>query len=274
MFWPSVQTIYSFGDSYSTIGWDVGRSPSITNPFGVAPDSPNLWGKTSANAENWLWDLATQQNKSVILVSDFAVGGATVDSNLVKPYLDTVKSFVEQVGEWEQIKGRDTSALHTVWFGINDVTSSSYNVKDYGFYKNVLVRYSEQVRRLVAGGARNFLFINVPPLERSPHVRSLGSLAISQETFAINFYNDRLREMVDEISSHTGGKVMLYDIHSNFGYSGIQDFCPAYRDNPSLSTDRSCQAGIDGYFWLNDLHVTSAIHRQIAADVAKFLNSN
>ena len=71
-------------------------------------------------------------NKSVILTYNLAYGGATIDANLVTPYLPTVKSLTDQVNQflasyadrpaiapWES-----GNTLFSVWIGINDIGNS------------------------------------------------------------------------------------------------------------------------------------------------------
>ena len=49
---------------------------------------------------NWVdWTIATL-NSTYIATYDFAYGGATIDANLVAPYLPTVKSLIDQVNDF------------------------------------------------------------------------------------------------------------------------------------------------------------------------------
>lgn len=41
--------------------------------------------------------ITTKYNASTILTYNLAYGGATIDANLVKPYVDTVQSLTDQV---------------------------------------------------------------------------------------------------------------------------------------------------------------------------------
>ena len=71
-------------------------------------------------------------NKSLILTYNLAYGGATIDANLVKPYLPTVKSLTDQVNQFlDSYADKPASApwsgentLFSVWIGINDIGNS------------------------------------------------------------------------------------------------------------------------------------------------------
>ena len=71
-------------------------------------------------------------NKSLILTYNFAYGGATIDANLVTPYLPTVISLTDQINQFlasyadkpESAPWRSENTLFSVWIGINDVGNS------------------------------------------------------------------------------------------------------------------------------------------------------
>lgn len=126
---------FVFGDSYTQTGFNFTQEPypQPGNPLG----NPPYPGYTSANGPNWIDVLTVKYNQSVLLTYNLAYGGATVDSDLVKPYEDTVLSVKQQVQDefvpgytgdspsaagapkWA---GEDT--LFAVWIGINDVGNS------------------------------------------------------------------------------------------------------------------------------------------------------
>jgi hypothetical protein len=70
------------GDSYSTTDFNIeGSYPSATDPLG----NPELPGQTSDGSFNWIGSLTSHYYISLTLSFNFAVGGATTDSNLILP---------------------------------------------------------------------------------------------------------------------------------------------------------------------------------------------
>lgn len=157
----------SSGDSYSQTGFDInGNKPSASNPIG----NPALPGYTAAGGLNWVGILASQLNASTLLTYNFAYGGATTDSNLVKPYDPSVKSLVDQVAQFSSSIASHPSyapwtasnTLVGVWIGVNDVGNTYYlsNVTDV--ITAVVNRYFEELQIIYNAGARNFVLLGVP----------------------------------------------------------------------------------------------------------------
>ena len=109
-------------------------------------------------------------NTSALLAYNFAYGGATTDSNLVKPYDPSVKSYVDQVAQFSGSLAPHPSyapwtaanTLVGVWIGVNDVGNTYYlsNVTD--ITTAVISRYFEQLQIIYNAGARNFVLLSVP----------------------------------------------------------------------------------------------------------------
>lgn len=165
----SLQYTYSqtSGDSYSQTGFDInGNKPSASNPLG----NPPLPGWTASGGLNWVGMLVSQFQVSNLLSYNFAYGGATTDSNLVKPYDPSVKSFVDQVGQFSNSLAAHPSyapwtasnTLVGVWIGVNDVGNTYYlsNVTDVT--NAVIAKYFEQLQIIYNAGARNFVLLSVP----------------------------------------------------------------------------------------------------------------
>lgn len=78
-YWPSFQRlkyVFTFGDSYTTTGFDSLAEPFPTaeNPLG----NPVYPGLTSANGPNWVDYLTVKSNASSFLTYNLAIGGASV----------------------------------------------------------------------------------------------------------------------------------------------------------------------------------------------------
>ena len=92
-------------------------------------------GYTAVGGTNWVDVDTVVYNKSLILTYNYAYGGATIDSNLVTPYLPTVISMTQQVKD-QFLPGAGTkpsttpwnsaNSLFSFWIGINDIGNSYY----------------------------------------------------------------------------------------------------------------------------------------------------
>ena len=186
------------GDSYTSTGFNVhGPQPSPSNPLG----NPAYPGATSSNGPNYVDFLSTTYNESDIRTYNFGYGGATIDPALLpSPYGLIVQSFEQQVTQsflpiysHGEVPWSADDTLFTIFFGINDVIlsysqqNSSLNydlIKDYeGLVNQVNFLFPlplsipdvlTSAPKLYAAGARNFVFMNVPPVDRTP-----GSLILS-----------------------------------------------------------------------------------------------
>jgi hypothetical protein len=87
--------------------------------------------------------------------------------------------FVNQVTQWDQyalpvIPVDVAKALVAVWIGINDINDSAKYTFPRGnatpfssFYAEVINTEFEALEAVYAAGYRNYLFMKLPPLERT-----------------------------------------------------------------------------------------------------------
>ena len=228
-----------------------------------------------------------------------------MDAALATPYLPTVLSFQQQVqgeflplytGQNAVATWNPSTTLFAFWFGINDVgnTYSSNNPSNYSnVYAAILEQYTIQVNDVYTAGARNFLFLNVPPVQRSPLTTAQGSDASALEAEAIAIFNAGLATMAQNLqqnasASKTRISVNVFDAYTLFnevldnpkafpqtaGYVNTTDYCPAYENGTSALTtfDPSCVAPLDAYFWLNTLHPTFPMHDLLASEISDSLH--
>lgn len=190
-----------------------------------------------------------------------AFGGATVDSSLVAPFEPTVLSVADQVldeffpsyasspsiAPWTS---EDT--LFAVFIGINDVGNSYFEGLPATTTLNNMIFdiYSGLVQMLYSTGARNFLFLNVPPVDRSPLTQAEGSSAIAQEAADLAAFNSDIASMAATLKkTHTDANVFTFDTNSLFTevldnpksfpqtslYKNTTNFCVAYEKYVWLS---------------------------------------
>jgi len=294
--WGGIEQMFVFGDSYTTTGFNAttGPQPSAGNPLG----NPKYPGNTASNGPNWVDYLTVKYNESLVLTYNLAYGGATVDSALVAQYLPTVLSLKQQVQtEFLPLYGTDelatwnpSTSLFALFIGINDV-GNSYSATANGnttIYDAILSEYASLINQLYTSGARNFLFINVPPVDRAPLTVASGSDAQSLEASRITLFNSGVAKIASNLSHQDRhNTVFLYDAHTLFEevlddpqqfpqtalYHNTTDFCFDYENGTAAmdTFNASCGYPVNEYFWLNSLHPTYPMHDLLASKVAEEL---
>ncbi|KAJ3731585.1 hypothetical protein DFJ43DRAFT_1184418, partial [Lentinula guzmanii] len=266
---------FSFGDSYTQTGFVTNDTlPAPGNPLG----NPVYPGYTATGGANWLDFDATTYNNSLVLTYNYAYGGATIDSSLVAPFEPTVLSVTDQVNEFLDTAASkpastpwtSANSLFSIWIGINDLGNSYYLSDNRTSLR--LFHGSPQFTNLTSGdsdvGARNFLFLNVPPTDRSPLMLSQSTEAQAMLKANILDFNSQLVEFIDDFkASNAGVTTFLWD--ANTAFTTILNDPTAYGfiDAVSYGTD-------SGYFWINTLHTTSPANVYWAEGVADVLSGS
>jgi phospholipase/lecithinase/hemolysin len=250
--WSNIHHLFVFGDSYTQTGFNpTSTQPNPSNPFG----NPPYPGWTSSNGPNWLDFLSTTYNRSTVLTYNLASGGATVDSTLVAPYAPTVISVKDQVRTQflpiyapkpSSTPWTSNSSLFAFFIGINDVGNAWYKDNATAIYTSIFTVYSSLLRDVYSAGARNFLFLNVPPVNLSPLItyQNDNGYATEYEGRVIADWNSRLGEMVKSFQNeYPDIKVFVHDTNAVFrkilGNPGIVEqtrevrnvtgYCAAYK---------------------------------------------
>lgn len=255
------------GDSYTANHFDAGGSqPNTTNPIG----NPAYPGSTTSGGPNWIDYLVTEYNDSLALAYDFAIAGATVDSEIVPPYQSAVKSLVQQVSVFQKYYGSGgvyedvwdfEDSLFTSWFGINDILRGYSPTNWSTVAPNITGRYFDQVQLLFDAGARSFVVFLVPPIQRSPS-QVTNETAANITAHAVNDFNELLETgLYGFRRNNANATVWLLNSTTIFDLA---------LDNPSAygATDATCYKS-DGTtcLWWNDLHPGLAIHKLVAEGV-------
>lgn len=237
------------GDSYTTNGFNVSLTqPAPGNPLG----NPPYPGWTAANGPNWPDFLTVKYNASEILTYNLAYGGATVSSSLVKPYQDTVLSLSSQVedlfipnyafnGQWTS-----SDSVFGIFIGINDVGNSFYLGDDAVpiLNKKIFAVYDGLVKELYNTGARNFVFLNVPPTDRSPLMIGQGADSAALIAKDLKAFNSAIASLAAGVrKNYANTNVFTVDAWQAFtdvlnkpaafpataGYKNTTAYCEAYQ---------------------------------------------
>lgn len=218
MSWAAIDSLRS-GDSYSRTGFDASSvdQPSSSNPLG----NPSFPGRTSANGPNWVGHLTATFNESAFLTYNFAASGATLDVSIVNNNnYDVIREIDEEFTRYYKVGETfeaDTS-LFAVWIGINDIANSYLN-DDLDIHTKIFESFRYLIDSLYEAGARNFLFLTVPPLEHAPRITGSSASAerIPLMANATSDWNSHYRNFEKRIRYlHPTASVFVYDTYPLF----------------------------------------------------------
>ncbi|KAM0708024.1 hypothetical protein Q7P35_004673 [Cladosporium inversicolor] len=268
-----IEYLISFGDSYSQTGFDPTLSlASSSNPLG----NPSFPGYTTSGGPNWIGYYATQFNSSPVYSYNFASGGATTDANLVTPFMPTVLSFVDQVNLYLKssktagfTKWNGDNSVFAVWIGVNDVGNAWGKPNWSTLIGQIMDQYFNQTQTLYNSGARRFLFLTTPPIERTPSVQSGGDANVKAEGAAVKQYNDALKARVAKFAA-ANPQAKTYVVDTTVPFTKALDNPKEYGADNATCYDESGTKCL----WWNDYHPGQAIHKLVAEAVSVALLNN
>ncbi|KAJ8076208.1 hypothetical protein PM082_000626 [Marasmius tenuissimus] len=223
-----------------------------SNPFSAAQtivifgDSFSLSSSTQFHSTTtWVNHLKTSLLKDTVAIHNFSVAGATAEDDLE----DQLSRYLSLPSKpWTS----SPKAISYVFF---------LGIKDCGRTQECLLgevveKIKEVADRLYTdAGARNFVFVDVPPIDRSPQGAELGRSEIIKAR--VQTWNEELQTQVSQFIEDTPtAKVSCFSIH---------DVLSAVLDDPEeydfTADDTTAESG---EIWADDLHLTSSVHRIIA----------
>ncbi|KAF8992993.1 hypothetical protein BDQ17DRAFT_1432012 [Cyathus striatus] len=248
---------FSFGDSYTQTGFDpTSTLPSVSNPFG----NPPYPGYTATGGQNWVGYVTTEFNKSLLLTYNYAYGGATIDASLVAPYESTVLSLTDQVNQF--LTGAAKKPASTPWTSANSLFSVFIGINDIGN------SWYESGDRAAAVGARNFLFVNVPPVDRSPLMLAQSTSDQAAEKVVIDGFNTKLLAKVAGLkANHSDVTTFVWDSNAQFTKMLNNPTAYGFADATTFGSDPTD-------FWGNNLHPSSNAHAFFGQEVGQDVLGN
>ncbi|KAL9091626.1 MAG: hypothetical protein Q9165_004702 [Trypethelium subeluteriae] len=173
--------------------------------------------------------------------------------------------------------------------GINDIgDSDKYNITQPNFpgfptfYNTIQTTEYAAVQQLHDRfNYRNFLFLTLPPLDRTPG--NVASSAPNPNATMVGWYNSGLASHTAAFAAaNPDSNVMLFDAHgvlsrildapAGYGIKNTTGYCAEY-DAPDILTDPEKYGCLpqEEYFWFNTGHLTSHVHRILAGELEEFL---
>ncbi|KAG8799046.1 hypothetical protein FRC16_005929 [Serendipita sp. 398] len=255
--WKGIEDIRHmivFGASYcETQPYGFWSEPTDEQPLGI--EYPGIT-RTDGGA-NWVGHLVYKRSPP-ILVYNYAKSGHTVDG-----VQEQVQTMFPRTNPPSVALSPETS-LFATWIGINDIGQSC---SDFGgtFSSGAdIERAIDHLfilqQELYDKGARNFLFIDVPPVDRSPAYRGSPKTRGAPRIVLWNMELQRhIRTFVTEKEA-TGPVTVLY-FSSHKIFTSILDN-PEEHGFPEEDINKS-----GGAIWVDELHPTSAVHAIFARKI-------
>jgi len=194
-----------------------------------------------------------------------------MDSTLVQPYLPGVPSVKQQVqNEFLPTYGSrpcfapwmPNNTLFAFFIGINDIGNSYHESNETDTQTSIFHQYADLVESVYAIGARNFLFLNVPPVQLAPQTSIYGPAVQRQEKHAIIDWNSRLNRLAARlVDDHPDATTFTFDTYALFSvvlrnpthfpqtaqYKNTTAYCAAYMNGAPTETYFDSICGIAPY---------------------------
>jgi len=291
--WEKTRYVYAFGDSYTFVQGSLGNPnfSFIGDAFNLPFTPQQLFSdviipkNTSSDGSNWIEFLTGCFSGHPTACSahqlwDFAFAGADISGDLLPLHHNFTVPLVDQVKQWAKyaadvLPHLPDQSLVAWWIGINDTGDTLQNktITNFTeFWTQEMKSYFDAVEIVYEKGLRNFLFINVPPEERSPaHVNDVQFGPVLKQNIIL--FNDVLQNfVVDFTHSHSDANVMTFDAHTwfntvldngeKFGFSNVTGFCTCPTSEAS------------SFFWFNTGHPTEHVHRLLGGAIEEQLQQS
>ncbi|KAF2201720.1 lysophospholipase A [Delitschia confertaspora ATCC 74209] len=319
--WPSTTSLIAFGDSYTYIQGTSGRqnfsfigdlqnlaftpqelllNKIVQNQTGTAEGGPN-WVQwlTGCGLREGLTDVVRDcgeergKKGGKKMLWDFAFAGADISTEFTPLHHPYTVPLTDQIAQFTNYGEPALSSfvekaktLVTSWIGINDISDSAkYNISSFpSFYSQLQDRHFKLMEDIYKLGYRKFLFMNLPPLERTPDRVFKENPSVNKTM--VGWFNTALTQHAETFQSkHHDLEIMLFDVNSlltrvldnpkKWGFTNTTGYCKA-SDQPDVlqnPTKYGCAADFPGgYFWWNSGHLTSRVHGIIAKELRGWLS--
>jgi len=171
---------------------------------------------------------------------------------------------MSEIKEFSDWKGEST--LFAFWFGINDITKTSWTIEE-----TIIEGLNHLIKVLnecYEEGARNYLIFNIPPFDKSPEEFNVENVSLF-----ITKFNNGIERKVKEFSlSNPEANVILYNsfdelecILMNHDKYNITDIKNEYVQNRKKNPYT--------FYWNNGCHPSEKVQQYLTEDLHNYLNS-
>lgn len=272
----SYSALYAFGDSLS----DTGNLHAL---IGI-PAPPYSAGRFS-NGPVWAQDLAGALHLGPLTASlsggtDYAYGDAQTGATPVNPTASII-DLPSQVAQYQAAHPTPgPNALYTVWIGANDLFGVLGSPDPLAFaaptISAAVANVVASIGSLAAGGAKDFLVLDVPDLGNTPAVLADGPVASAFATLLSREYDMALFGAVEGLAATDGLDLKTLDTFAlldaviadpaTYGFTDVTSPCwtGSYAGDDGTLCSTS-QAEQDQHLFWDQVHPTERGHALIAA---------
>lgn len=262
-----IERIVSFGDSLSD-SRNMYNESQWQLPF-----SGSWYVGRFSNGPAWVEHLA---RRTGLTLNNWAVGGAqTRDAHVglihgMGSQIDSYFSYVSHAKDYDPSR-----TLFTFLIGGNDF------VNDIQAAKQIVADQEKLLEKLVAGGARRILIVNLPDMSLAPAFTMRRGRTDGEAILAkVDHYNRQIRDVADRVAARTEGtEIAIADARkhfddlvarpSSYGFTNAKESCLKI-DTPSAvsyletQTPRAGCTDPSTYVFWDSLHPTTRVHDMMA----------
>ncbi len=270
-------------------------NPDLLNQQTLIPAAPYaVGGHHFSNGPTWIEQFAQARGLAADTRPAFQSSGAkatnyAVGSARASPLTVTANTLARQVAQFLTDSGgvAPPDALYVIEMGSNDVDDALLAgsiPSGLILVNNAISAIQFVTNELYARGARKFLIVNVPDLEKTPALAVLDALQPGAKQLAAFFtttFNGLLgAQVVAPLTALAGSSVALLDAFAlvdqvvankaAYGLIDVTNHCilPALPAAPPYT----CATPDTFLFW-DGIHPTRAFHAIVAAEAAKVLST-
>lgn len=271
--WDDTRHLIAFGDSYTYVQGTHGHQnySFIGDALNLAYTPQELLSNrivqnqtaTAEGGPNWV-EFITQCGLEPGLTNprdcekqlwDFAYAGSDISTEYLPLHHNHTVSFVNQTRQFatyaDPVLSRfvdKSKSLVAVWMGINDINDSDTMDVDFpSFYDRLhAALFDALAANVYSKGYKNYLFLKLPPINRSP-ANQLDDGGQRPNATMVEWFNEALASHARRFErKHWDANVMVYDTTSflthvldcpdDYGIANTTGYCAAY-NQPYVDTD-------------------------------------
>ena len=269
---PQYTDMYVFGDSLS----DSGNTYSA---FGT-PESPPYWQGRYSDGKNWVdftqdWmggsNVAGRGNAAG---NNRAFGGAATGNGMTYWVIENIG---KQVDDWDQNYNLGPADAVAIWGGGNDLIN-------YGETnaQNLIDNLEEHAEQLISAGGQEFIFFELPPLEKTPSASSRSAEEKQALGQRVADFNTGMHVMAANLASTHGvithmipvweGFEMLYWSGEHFGITNVTHSACDH-DGATCDSNDPIAPNVEEYIFFDSLHPTETTHRAVSLFVQQMIGT-
>ena len=267
---PQYSDFFVFGDSLSDSGNTYGA-------FGT-PESPPYWQGRYSNGKNWVdftadWvGFSNNAGRGSSSGNNRAFGGAATGNGM---QFFVIENIGKQVDDWDQNNNLVGSEAVAIWGGGNDLIN--YGVTNA---QSLVDNIEEHAEQLIAAGGQEFIFFELPPLEKTPG--ESGSSEEDKQALGqrVVDFNSGMANMVANLNATYGvtthlipvwnGFEMLYWSGEHFGITNVTHSACEH-DGATCDSNDPIAPNVEEYIFFDNLHPTETTHNAVGLFVSQVI---